>query len=113
MKQYKERQYEINQEIEEHTQADENYHITASTVFSLANRALEIFESSEPNGKRQLLSFMLQNCRLSGKNLLFDVRSPFNTILETAHHSSVGRVVEEVRTVFERRDDTTIYIPIF
>jgi len=90
LKEYKEKQYEVGQELEEHTRADENYHITASTVFSLANRALEIFESSEPQEKRQLLGFLLQNCRLSGKNLLFDVRSPFNTILETAHHSSMG-----------------------
>ena len=85
MKEYKERQYEIQQQLQEHTQADENYHITASTVFSLANRALEIFESSEPNEKRQLLGFLLQNCRLSGKKLYFDMRSPFDAIIKTAH----------------------------
>jgi len=49
LKEYKERQYEVQQKLQEYTKADENYHITASTVFSLANRALEIFESSEPN----------------------------------------------------------------
>lgn len=47
MKELKEEQYAITQKIEEYTQADENYHIIANTVFSLANRAQEIFESKE------------------------------------------------------------------
>jgi len=71
--------------MDEYTQADENYHITVGTVFALANRAKEIFESSEPNEKRQLLNFLVQNCRLSGRKLVFDVRSPFNVIAETSH----------------------------
>jgi len=89
LKAYKEKQHDLNIRLEEYTQADENFHIAASTVFSLTNRALEIFESSEANEKRQLLSFLLQNCRLSGKNLLFELKSPFNSILEYAHHPSV------------------------
>ncbi|HBB37243.1 MAG: Recombinase [Candidatus Moranbacteria bacterium GW2011_GWC1_45_18] len=85
LKEYKEKQYDINIRLEDYTKADENFHIAASMVFSLTNRALKIFESSEANEKRQLLSFLLQNCRLSGKNLLFELKSPFNTILEHAH----------------------------
>lgn len=67
------------------TKADETYHITASTVFSLANRALEIFESSKPNEQRQLLGYLVQNCELDGKKLAFTLASPFNLILETSH----------------------------
>ncbi len=78
--------------MEEYTKADENFHIAASTVFSLANRALEIFESSEVNEKRQLLNFVLQNCRLSGRNLLFEVKSPFQEIiLYKDHPTLLGR----------------------
>ena len=88
MNEYKEKQHDINIQMEEYTRADENYHIAASTVFSLANRALEIFESSEVDEKRQLLSFLLQNCRLSNKKLLFELRSPFNYILENASYTS-------------------------
>lgn len=80
LKEYKEKQHEIGSRMEELTNADENYHITAATLFSLTNRALEIFESSEVDEKRQLLNFLLQNCRLSGKNLLFELKSPFNVI---------------------------------
>jgi len=100
LKEYKEKQYDINLRLEEYTRADENFHIAASMVFSLANRALEIFESSEANEKRQLLSFLLQNCRLQDKKLLFELRSPFNYILENAHHSSMLHTLNEIRTFF-------------
>ncbi len=98
MKELKEEQYVITQKIEEYTQADENYHIIANTVFSLANRAQEIFESLEPSEKRQLLNLLLQNCRLSGKKLVFDVRSPFNTILGMAHQPLGLPLPNDVRT---------------
>lgn len=77
--------------MEEYTRADENFHIVANTVLSLANRALEIFESSEVDEKRQLLNFLLQNCRLSGKKLSFELKSPFNYILANAHQPTVLR----------------------
>lgn len=91
LNEYKEKQYDVNLQMEEYTRADENFHIAAAMVFSLANRALEIFESSEANEKRQLLSFLLQNCRLQDKKLLFELRSPFNYILENAQYTSVLR----------------------
>ncbi len=90
-KSYKERQYEIALKLEEYTYADESYHIGVEMVLSLASRALEIFNGSEPDEKRQLLNLVLQNCRLSGKNLTFELRSPFDAILETAHHPTVLR----------------------
>lgn len=70
-------------ETAEYAHADENFHIAANTVLSLASRALDIFESSKANEKRQLLNFLIQNCRLLGKYLLFELKSPFNLILET------------------------------
>lgn len=98
---YKEKQHDINIQMEEYTRADENFHIVANTVLSLASRALEIFESSEVNEKQQLLKAMLQNCRLSGKNLLFELRSPFDSIAEYAHHPTMLRLLEEVRTTLQ------------
>ncbi len=81
VKEIKARQYDINIQIEDHTRADENYYLTASTVLNLAKRALEIFESSEPNEKRALLHYLLQNPEMNGKKLVFSLRSPFNHIL--------------------------------
>lgn len=85
LKEFKERQYEINLQIEEHTRADENYYVTASTVLNLAKNALQLFESSEVNEKRALLNYLLQNSVADGRKLVFDLRKPFDTILSTAN----------------------------
>jgi hypothetical protein len=37
----KEKQYDINIQIEDHTRADENYYITASNVLNLAKNAFD------------------------------------------------------------------------
>lgn len=109
LKDYKEKQHDTALRLEELTNADENYHITAATLFSLANRALEIFESSEVNEKRQLLNFLLQNCRLSGKNLAFELRSPFGVMLEYAHHPSVLRLLNTIRTSIQEDKASKFY----
>ena len=59
LKELKEKQQDILLQIEDHTNADENFYLTANKVLSLAQRACDIFESSEPNEKRQLLNFLL------------------------------------------------------
>lgn len=79
--QFKSRQQELNLLLEEHTDADESYFVAAETVLNLAKRALEIFESSEVTEKRALLNFLLQNSVVDGKNAMFTLRSPFDTIL--------------------------------
>ena len=68
--------------MEDHTKADENFYITAPKILNLANRALEIFESSEVKEKRALINLLLQNPLLSERKLLFSLRSPFNMIAE-------------------------------
>lgn len=91
LKEWKEKQYEINLRLEEYTRADESYHITAGTVLNLAKRALEIFESSEVPEKRTLLNYLLQNCELNGKKLEFTLRNPFDKVLVNANQPTVLR----------------------
>ena len=81
LKEYKERQQEINGNLQAMDLADEDYYITVNTVLSLAQRALEIFESSEIPEKRQLLNFLLQNLELKDKNLQYKAKTPFDTVL--------------------------------
>ncbi len=81
LKSFKERQREVLVQIEDHTNADEKYYITASNVLNLAKNALKLFESSELDEKRALLNYLLQNSVAEGKKLTFELRSPFNTIL--------------------------------
>jgi len=82
LKEYKEKQQDLFIQMEEHSKADENFYLTASKVLDLASRALQIFESSEVTEKRTLLNFLLQNPILSGRNLLFKLKSPFDVIAQ-------------------------------
>jgi len=82
LKEYKEKQQDLFIQMEEHSKADEDFYLTASKVLDLASRALEIFESSEVTEKRTLLNFLLQNPVLSGRNLLFKLKSPFDVIAQ-------------------------------
>ena len=51
-------------------------------VMNLAARAREIFESSEPDEKRQLLNLVFRNLKLEGKNLLIQTCEPFSTMMD-------------------------------
>ena len=77
----KEKQQKINIELEGYTDADESYHITARTVLSLAQRAKELFESSEVEEKRQILNLILQNCHIESRKLVYKLKTPFDTVL--------------------------------
>ena len=85
VKEFKEKQYDLNIQLEEHTKADESYYITAGTVLNLAKNALEIFESSDPLEKRTLLNYLLQNSTVDGKIPHYTLRKPFDSILILAN----------------------------
>ena len=89
LKKLKEEQAEIRTKLMEYDNADEKFYITINTVLNLVRYALEILESSEPNEKRQLLNFLLQNCSLNGKKLDFTLRKPFDSIAEYANCSTL------------------------
>lgn len=74
----------LNIELEEYTRADHNYQTTVASVFSLARRAKEIFESSEVHEKRAFLNYLIQNPVVNGKKLEFNLRSPFDLVLQVA-----------------------------
>ncbi len=93
--------------------ANKNYYITANTILSLAQRAPEIFESSEPEEKRQLVNFVFQNLELDGRKLLFKTKTPFERVLEYQSTHNWGAIVEDVRTIFEKNNNDSVYIPKF
>ena len=67
-------------------------------MLSIARRAKEIFDSSEPFEKRALLNYLLQNPTVNGKNLEYTMRSPFNLALELAGSPNWLRGLESMRT---------------
>ena len=81
LREYKEKQSELLDQMQDHSDADEQFYITANMTMGIAKRAKEIFVSSEVDEKRQFLTFLLQNCVLHEKKLVFTIRSPFNLLL--------------------------------
>lgn len=86
LREYKEKQAEVLNQMQGHSEADEQFCITANMTLNIAKRAKEIFMGSEVEEKHQLLGFLLQTCSLNGKKLDITMRSPFNLILDLPHH---------------------------
>ncbi len=86
MQEYKDKIQSLEMELSEHNRADNDYKTTISTVFTIAKRAKDIFDSSEVDEKRQILSYLLQNSTLDQRKPYFIMRSPFNLILDLADH---------------------------
>ena len=86
MQEYQDKMQSLEMELSEHTKADNDYKTTISTVFTIAMRAKDIFDSSEVNEKRQILSYLLQNSTLDQRKPYFIMRSPFNLILDLSDH---------------------------
>lgn len=87
-REYKEKQQGLLFKMKQLDSADKKYYITASTILSLAQRAHQLFKSSEIEEKRQIINFVFQNLKLDGKNLLFETKTPFNEVLlaNTTHN---------------------------
>ncbi len=88
---YKSKQAELTEQMQAHDNADEHFYVTANMTLRLAKRAKQLFESSQPEEKRQLLSFLLANSTLHEKNLTFTMRSPFNVVFSQTHRTTVRR----------------------
>ena len=72
--------------MQDHSKADQNYHIMASLVLDLAKRAFEIFQCSETLEKRSLINFVFQNMRLKDGKLVWDLKEPFDIIVKYTDH---------------------------
>jgi len=101
-KEYTEKQSKMMESINKHHKANQEHHITANSILNLAKRAREIFESSEPEEKRQLLNYILQNLELKDKKLLYKAKTPFDTMLLIHDSSNWLRTLNEIRTFFRK-----------
>lgn len=60
--------------------ADENFYTSISVLISLISRASELFESSDVEQKRKLLSFLFSNLQINGSKLEYAFKKPFDLI---------------------------------
>ena len=77
---YRAKQKEITDKITRLGLADEDYYLTSEYLLQLANRAYDLFISSEAEEKRQLLKLTLQNLELDGKTVEFELVKPFDKV---------------------------------
>ncbi len=68
--------------------ADEANYLTSEYLLQLANRAFDLFVSSEAEEKRQLLKLPLQNLKLEGKKVKFELVNPFDKVFAYAGSQS-------------------------
>ena len=80
-KEYEEEKINIKSKMQQYEDANEDFYLTANMVMKLAKNAYEIFKSSEIPEKRKLLNFLIQNAKLEGENLQFELKAPFDTVL--------------------------------
>lgn len=71
-------------EMEEHSKADYDYQTTVATVLSVARRARAIFDGSEIHEKRAFINYLVLNPTVAGKELVFELRKPFDLVLNLA-----------------------------
>lgn len=89
--------------------AEDEYYLTANYLLQLANKAYELFESSEIEQKRQLLKLILQNPTLEGRKVRYFVQKPFDTILDCADNKLWLALIEYVTTFFKEQLEILSY----
>ena len=72
-KEYRSRQKELSEKINRLGFADEEYYLTSEYLLQLANRAYELFMSSEAEEKRQLIKLTLQNLEFEENSIRFEL----------------------------------------
>jgi len=77
---YRLQQQTLRDKISRLGMADEEYYLTSEYLLQLANRAYDLFLSSEAEEKRQLIKLTLQNLKLRGKKIDFELVKPFDSV---------------------------------
>ncbi|MCK5632910.1 recombinase family protein [bacterium] len=72
----------INSRLMQLQDAENNYYITAKYVLELTNKAHDLFLGSEVEERRQLLTLVLQNLKLDGKKVLWELQKPFDLMVK-------------------------------
>lgn len=85
---FREKVAEIDTQLSMLQEAEDNYYLSAKYLLELANRAYELFESSEVEERRQLIKLVLSNLRVEDDLVRYDAIKPFDTILNYDNRTS-------------------------
>lgn len=86
-KDYRAKQADLLTKIKQLQNKDESFYLTTAYLVELASRGSQLFKCSEPDEKRQILKLVLQNLRLEGEKLRYDLLFPFDVIVKYASRS--------------------------
>lgn len=90
---------DLTAELESHQKADDTFLMSASYLLELAQRAVELFERSQPAQKCQLLKLVLANCKAEGEKLIFNLKAPFEALRCAKETQNWLPLVDKFRTV--------------
>lgn len=77
----------LDEELSTLKSMDDQYDLTVERIVKLCSLAPRIFKVAKAEEKNEILKFLLSNCLLKGKKLLWELKKPFDTICECDRHS--------------------------
>ncbi len=84
---YRAKQDAFRDKLQRLQRADEQYYLTSTYILKLAQNAEKLFSVAKPEEKRQLVNLVCQNLKLKGEKLVFELKTPFDTIAECSNSS--------------------------
>jgi site-specific DNA recombinase len=77
---YKSEMEDLDRKLMEYTDSDKSFELTSSYLLELASKAKQLFESSQPEQKNNILRLLLANPTLRAKKLQLPLLKPFANI---------------------------------
>ena len=108
MKPLRERQDEIEVELNHLQQADKRFEMTLDVMLDLASKSYTLFESSRNTEKREILKLLFSNLTLSGEKLDCIYTKPFDLMVNLSEQTTWLPLISIFRT--ERREEIYSFI---
>lgn len=79
---FREQLDEVSIKLEQLHETDEQYYLTCKYLLYVASQAYDLFVGSEVDEKRQLIKLILQNLKIDGENIVWELHKPFDLLLK-------------------------------
>lgn len=73
-----------------HQKSDAHYLKSARIVLELLNKAYDLFMKQDSSEKRKLVNILFSNSSFDGKTLEFNLKSPFDSVMECKKSANWG-----------------------
>ena len=107
------RQQELNDQVKALTSDNKSFLVTTSYLLDLVQRAVELFDSSKPGLQQELLKYMLSNCKMNDKTLIYELDDPFKEIADTIRKALASPNSEIWQGHVESNHDLGFWRPLY